>query len=421
MKEIELSVIIPTFNEEENLSHLLSQLKQIITQITTSFEIIIIDGGSKDKTREVAKAQGAEVILQTTPGYGGAIKEGINISRGKYLLTLDADLSHPPTFIYKMWNCKNKAEIIVASRYIPGGIAQMPLARKILSIALNRVYHRLLSLPVDDLSSGFRLYQKDIFTHLNLESINFDILEEILVKAYISGYRVFEIPFIYKPRRVGKSHVKLIKFFFSFAITLYKMWKIRNTCESCDYDERAYSSIIFFQRWWQRKRHSIIINWVFKQNLVLDIGCGSSRILNTIPRAVGVDVDMKKLRYIRKYGNPLVGASIFALPFKKNTFDGVICSEVIEHIKFDEKIWEEISYVLKPGGVLVMGTLDYASKIWLVIEKLYKVFIPAGYGDKHITHYTYPSILEILPRYGFELKGVKYIFFSEMILYWEKK
>jgi len=92
---------------------------------------------------------------------------------------------------------------------------------------------------------------------------------------------------------------------------------------------------------------------------VLDVGCGSSRILASIPGMTGLDVQLHKLRYSRRYENQLVHGSIFDLPFADASFDCLICSEVIEHIPAEEKAFDELSRVLKSGGRLILGTPDY--------------------------------------------------------------
>ena len=96
---------------------------------------------------------------------------------------------------------------------------------------------------------------------------------------------------------------------------------------------------------------------------VLDVGCGSSRIVGSTPM-VGLDIVLAKLRYARRYGNPLVHGSIFELPFKDCAFDCVICSEVIEHVPADERVFSELERVLEPGGRLILGTPDYVRRRW---------------------------------------------------------
>lgn len=349
-------------------------------------------------------------------GYGGALKEGFSMARGEYIITMDADLSHSPNFIPYMWKARTEAEIVVASRYVAGGSAEMPLVRKALSLLLNKVFTRGLSLLIKDISSGFRLYRSSSIRELNLSSTNFDILEEILVKCYAQGWKIIEVPFHYLPRKGGVSHVKLLKFAISYLKTFKHMWSLRNSILSADYDHRAFESRILIQRYWQRRRYKIITNLARGARATLDIGCGSSRILGGLNYGIGVDIQLSKLRYARKYGKPLVNASIYALPFKNNSFDCVVCSEVIEHLPAGEEPFLEMSRVLRKGGQLVIGTPDYARWQWRIIERIYHFFISGGYADEHITQYSKNSLIKLLEKQDYVLQEVHYVFSSELIL-----
>ena len=165
---------------------------------------MVVDGCSRDNTREVAAAHGARVLKdEDFPGYAGALLTGFRQARGDYLLTLDADLSHEPAFVAKMWQARNLADIVIASRYVRGGVAYTGLGRRALSRLLNVVLRRMLSVPVRDLSSGYRLYRREVVEQLQIEGRNFEVLEEILVKAYAAGFSIIEVPFTYFPRVAG--------------------------------------------------------------------------------------------------------------------------------------------------------------------------------------------------------------------------
>ncbi|MFC1590033.1 glycosyltransferase [Candidatus Omnitrophota bacterium] len=415
---MKLSVVIPTLNERDNVVSLVPSTVEELSAIMErdEFEIILVDGGSKDGTKEAVEKTGAVFYRQKGKGYGNALIEGFNVARGEYLITMDADLSHRPDFIRDMWRERESAEVIVASRYIEGGSAEMPILRKVLSAVLNIVFRNGLSLKIKDISSGFRLIKKDVVKEMDLYGEDFDILEEILIKAFFEGWKIKEIPFCYRYRMSGKSHAKLLKFGISYMRTFLKMWKSRNSILSADYDERAYFSKIPIQRYWQRKRHAIIEEFADNSGSMLDVGCGSSRTLGMFGHIAGLDISMRKLRYIRKYGKPLVRATVFSLPFRDGSFHCVICSEVIEHIQKDKKIFDELTRVLKKDGTLVLGTPDYGSAVWRAIEALYKLIIPGGYADEHISHYSREEILKELSGYGYRTVGYKYILKGELIV-----
>ena len=199
-----------------------------------------------------------------------------------------------------------------------------------------------------------------------------------------------------------------------------KQWRLRNSIQSADYDERAYYSRIPFQRYWQRRRYKIIMNFVERKGKILDIGCGSSKIITDTPKAIGLDIRLNKLLYIKKTNKRLLNADGCSLPFKEGSIDCIICSEVIEHIA-NKRIFKELSRVLREDGILVIGTPDYASFIWIIIEFLYKLFHPDGYADEHVTRYSYQMLKRILLNNKFRILSHRYICFSELKIKARKK
>lgn len=223
----ELTVIIPALNEQENLKLLIPQVRQVLSELAIPFEVIVVDGGSSDYTRGVAAEEGARVVEQTERGYGGALIAGFAAARSPVVVTMDADLSHPPLFLKDFWENRQKADLLIASRYVTGGRADMGTPRRILSYILNRTYSGLLNLKLWDVSSGFRMYDRTVLGNLDLRARDFDVLEEILVKIFINGGRIKEVPFYYQARNSGKSHAKLVRFGWAFSKTLVRMCRLR--------------------------------------------------------------------------------------------------------------------------------------------------------------------------------------------------
>jgi SAM-dependent methyltransferase len=250
---------------------------------------------------------------------------------------------------------------------------------------------------------------------VQLESRNFEILEEILVRAYARGYSVVEVPLAYFPRGDGHSHARVLRFGWDIVRSMFALWKLRNSINSADYDERAFYSVIPPQRYWQRRRHSVIVGWARGFECVLDAGCGSSIIIQTLNNAVGMDFSFPKLRFLRRRHVPVIEGSAFALPFKDRSFDCVISSQVIEHIRYDSIIFSEMNRVLREGGTLIIGTPDYATIAWRIIEPLYGFLMPGGYREEHITHYRRAGLQRILNDNGFVVTDVAYVGGAEMI------
>lgn len=413
---LELSLAIPTLDEEGSIAVVVQGCRRVCEALGVSYEILVVDGGSGDATAERAEQAGARVIRQKRPGYGAALREAFAQARGRYVATLDSDLSHPPDVLKLLYRNRDRADLLIASRFVRGGLAIMPLHRRLLSLVLNRVFSRVLAVPVADLSSGFRLYRRDMLSRLEARHDDFSFLQEILVAAYVAGYSVHEVPFHYFPRLSGSSKARIFEFGISYLKLLRRSSQVRRSTESADYDERAYFSWVLPQRWWQRWRYRIVTRWADRVGKVVDIGCGSSRIFEALPGAVGLDRDMSKLRYRRSLGNPLVRASLERLPLPDAHFDQVICSQVIEHVPDDDRIFSEFDRVLKPGGSLVLGTPDYDRWQWVFVEWVYGWALPGAYAHEHITHYTFDSLRRRLAEHGFEIEDHRYVFQGELIL-----
>jgi dolichol-phosphate mannosyltransferase len=229
LKPPDISVVVPALNERENLELLLPSLWAVTERLGLTAEIIVVDGGSTDGSRLAAEQLGARVITQQERGYGGALLAGFAAASAPFVVTMDADLSHQPVFLEDFWLLRGDADLLIASRYVSGGSAEMGAVRRVLSLVLNRTYSRVLTLPLRDVSSGFRMYRQDVLATLDLQARDFDALEEILVKVYVRGGRVREVPFHYQARQTGKSHAKLIKFGWAFLKTLLRMRRLRNS------------------------------------------------------------------------------------------------------------------------------------------------------------------------------------------------
>jgi dolichol-phosphate mannosyltransferase len=413
---VELSVVIPALDDRASLALILPALRSVLDSLHVRCEILVVTTTADDAIRSAVEAAGGEIIAPAHPGYGGALTAGFSRARGEYILTMDADISDRPAFIEDLWRRRAEAEVTIASRYVRGGRADLPPGRRVLGRALNWLSAHGLSVPIRDLSSGFRLYKSAVLRQQTHTTNDFDILQQIVVRAYADGWRVQEIPFVYRPREQGSSHRRLPKVAAASLRNLPDLWMLRNSILAADYDDRAHDSRIYLQRYWQRARYRHVTELIAGQGPVLDVGCGSSRIIGALPRgSVGVDILLRKLRYSRKFGRALVHGSAFSLPFADHSFPCVLCSQVIEHVPKDSPILDELCRVLAPGGRLVLGTPDYNHWQWVVMERLYGM-VPGGYADEHIAHYSYEELEAIFRQRGFRLEESRYILRGELIM-----
>jgi dolichol-phosphate mannosyltransferase len=416
-RRVEVSIIIPSLHEAENLAVLLPELIETVRSLTESFEIVVVDRSPDEATKALAREHEIVLLEQQRDGYGGALTTGFEHACGDYVLTMDADLSHSPRFIESMLARRDDADVIIASRYIPGGRYKMPVSRAVLSKVLNKFFARGLSLDLKDLSSGFRLYKSRVLRSVDITRMDFAILQEILVKAFCEGFTIAEVPFDYEPRRAGRSNAQIIAFGLSYLRTFWSLYRLRNSILSADYDDRAHDSIVWPQRYWQRERYRHVTELVEGEGSVLDVGCGSSRIIGALSEgSVAMDVLFRKLRYASKFRATRVQASGFSLPVKTASFSCVVCSQVIEHVPKNEGFLEELARVLRPGAALILGTPDYSNWQWIFIEAVYKRILPSAYADEHISHYSKDELVSHFEGLGFELEDVRYILEAELIL-----
>jgi SAM-dependent methyltransferase len=418
IRRYDLSLVIVSDKEFNNWSTLLPHAQATLEALELTYEILVAAPQPDTSTREFLQANHCQLISAATENYGILLRDAIQQAAGDHIMTIDADQTLPGELIRQLWNARGTAEIIIGSRYVRGGTAAMPLARKLLSKVSNLVFSRGLDLHIHDMSSAFRLYKSQVVQTLALESRDYEVLQEILVQALMAGYRIVEVPFYYRSRDAAVS--RAAHFGWSYLKTFTRLWKLRNSIASADYDARAYDALMPPQRYWQRQRYKIITALIKengKNESVVDVGCGSSRIIGALPQgSLVLDILLRKVRYARRFGRPAVQGSIFNLPIPDESFSCVLCSQVIEHIP-RANVLDELDRVLQPGGFLILGTPDYDNWQWLVIEWLYKILLPQAYADEHITHYTYRELIdELVAKRGYKLEAASYILRGELIL-----
>jgi glycosyltransferase involved in cell wall biosynthesis len=411
----QITVVIPVWNGEHSLGRLLPRLSSTLQSLRAGpFEMLVVVPPD-DPVAPQAQRAGARVVHFDQPGYGHALNAGLAAALGNWVVTMDADFSHNPEFIRTLWLRRRDADILIASRYVPGAYAAMPISRRLASRVLNRVYRTTLALPHQDLSSAFRMYRRSVLDDIGpVKADGLDSLQEILVMAYAQGWQIREVPLFYRQPRMWTSG-RMAELGLGYLKTLKRLMALRNSVKSADYDHRAFDSWIPLQRYWQRARFRLIRGMAEGSSRILDIGCGSSRIVQSLPQAVGMDMQIRKLRWLRAPGRQLVQGSLSALPFGDEVFDCVISSEVIEHIPREEIDLSDMVRVLARGGTLILGTPDYGRWRWRALEGAYKKVFPQGYATEHINPYSRVELRKEIEKLGLTVMDVQYVGGSEMI------
>lgn len=213
--------------EEENLRQLLPRLKKVMSELDPIGEIVVVDTVAPlDNTREVcAKHQVSYVNRAGDNHFGDAVRTGISLAKGKYVIFMDADGSHSPEFIRNLWLERERADVVIASRYTEGGATDNNRILITMSLVVNLIYSFVLGLNCKDVSNSFKLYRRAMLKELTLKCNNFDIVEEILfkIKRNHKDLLIKELPFSFKKRMFGTTKRNLVAFMFSFIATLVRL------------------------------------------------------------------------------------------------------------------------------------------------------------------------------------------------------
>lgn len=210
-----LSIVIPTYNERENIGLLLPEIRTALEDVWT-YEVIVVDDGSPDGTAEAVREAAAadeSIRLLERPrklGLGSAVAAGFSTAKGDFWLMMDADFSHRPQDVPLLAEGLASADIVVGSRYVPGGgTIGWPLHRRFMSRLAGIVARVLVGIPIRDATSGFAAFRCETVEPLlpSLRLGGFKLLLELLARA--PSARVTEVPITFVERRFGQSKLNL--------------------------------------------------------------------------------------------------------------------------------------------------------------------------------------------------------------------
>lgn len=222
-----ISIILPTYNERENI---IIMIRELFKHIKQPLEVIVVDDNSPDKTAEVVKSlknQKVKLIKRAnTRGLASAFNRGIIESQGEIVGWMDADRCMPPSLIPKMVEHLGEYDIVIGSRYVKGGKDLRPPIRVTPSKIINWFAGLVLGFDIKDYDSGFIVLKRNVFDGVTLSPKGYgSYFVEFLYDAKKKGFRIKEVPYVFKDRTEGFSksmpdYYTLLKLGFEYGLKI---------------------------------------------------------------------------------------------------------------------------------------------------------------------------------------------------------
>ncbi len=227
---MKLSIIVPAHNEEDNIGKLIDKVELILK---IGFELLVVDDHSSDSTVRIVldKARLFSNIRlienKLDAGFANTLRTGFANASGEFILPLMADLCDDLHTVNIMYDKINKGyDVVCGSRYIKGGarIGGSKLKGFLSSLAGWSAYY-LLGISTHDIANAFKMYRKKVIDSFSIDAEGFEISMELPVKAYYAGFRITEVPTVWREREKGKSSFRMFNLVPNY-LKLY-LWAIK--------------------------------------------------------------------------------------------------------------------------------------------------------------------------------------------------
>jgi dolichol-phosphate mannosyltransferase len=222
-------VILPTYNEAENLERIVNA---VLHQLRDSDRVLVVDDNSPDGTGEIADRladSNESVSVLHRPrkeGLGPAYLAGFHVALdggAQRIVEMDADFSHDPAYLPKLIGAAEHYDLVIGSRYVPGGgVTEWGPVRRFISRGGSSYARVALGLPIRDLTGGFKCFRREVLETINLDTIQargYAFQVETTYRAIRAGFRVVEIPIVFRDRADGTSKM-------SRSIVAEAMWRV---------------------------------------------------------------------------------------------------------------------------------------------------------------------------------------------------
>ena len=408
---MKLSVVIPAYNEIQTIR----EIVKLVSDVPVDKEILIVDDGSTDGTREILKEMdgknGVRVFLQpVNQGKGAAVSLGFRYATGDVVVVQDADLEYDPKEYVKLLSPieDGHADVVYGSRFLGGGPRRVlyfwhTVGNRFLTLASNM----FTNLNLTDMETCYKMFRREVVQSMTIESPRFGIEPEITAKVARRGYRIYEVPISYYGRTYEEGKKIGWKDAFSALWTIVKhAFREAEDPENVGHVTLArMAKLEPYNRWLADRFRGAL------GRRVLEIGAGFGNMTRQLlgrELVVASDLDPVALEYLRGTfrGEPEVRIASYRFPVTEDQrseiralgIDTVVCLNVLEHIEDDAGALADFYALLPSGGRVV-----------LIVPALARLY---GTLDEHLRHfrrYEKDELAEKLRAAGFAVEDCRFL------------